>query len=189
MKRRTFVRFAASTVALLPASRLALLAQEAGLPSASLATLEALAPVVLPPSLGRRAIGLVTDRFLAWLRGYRAGVIREHGYGRPEVRRTPESPASRYVEDLAALERAAEAQGAAFSRMSPAAKRALIEAALRAAGVEDLPGRPNGQHVVSDLMAFYFQSSEANDFCYRAQIGQEKCRPLRVVTMRPRPLA
>ena len=55
MKRRTFVRFAASTVALLPASRLALLAQEAGLPSASLATLEALAPVVLPPSLGRRA--------------------------------------------------------------------------------------------------------------------------------------
>jgi hypothetical protein len=38
-------------------------------------------------------------------------------------------------------------------------------------------------------MTFYFQSSEANDYCYRAQIGQEKRRSIDAVTVRPRPLA
>lgn len=189
MKRRRFVQLAVSTAALSPLRRLAPLAQEAGLPAASATTLHALAPIVLPASLGRRAIGLVTDRFLEWLRGYRPGVVMEHGYGRPEVRRTAASPVQRYVDQLAALDRAAQQQGQAFDRLPPDAKRAVIEAALREAKVETLPGLPNGQHVVSDLMAFYFQSSEANDFCYRARIGQETCRPLLSVTVRPRPLA
>jgi len=189
MKRRAFVQLAVSAVALSPFHRLAPSAQSAGLPEASVTTLRALAPVVLPQSLGRRAITRIADRFLEWLQGYRAGETMEHGYGRPEVRRTPESPAQRYVDQLAALERSAEQQGQKFERMPPDAKRALIEAALREAKVENLPGLPNGRHVVSDLMAFYFQSSEANDYCYRAQIGQETCRPLSVVTARPRPLA
>jgi hypothetical protein len=189
MKRRVFVQLAVSTVALSPLHRLALFAQEAGFPEASVATLGALAPVVLPQSLGRRAIGLVTEGFLDWLRGYRAGVIMEHGYGRPDVRRTPESPIQRYVEQLAALERAAQQQGQVFGRLPADAKRALVEAALREAKIEGLPGLPDGRHVVSDLMAFYFQSSEANDYCYRARIGREKCRPLSSVTVRPRPLA
>jgi hypothetical protein len=105
------------------------------------------------------------------------------------VRHTAASPVPRYVDQLAALDRAAQQQGQTFDRLPADAKRAVIEAALREAKVETLPGLPNGQHVVSDLMAFYFQSSEANDFCYRAQIGQETCRPLSVVTTRPRPLA
>jgi hypothetical protein len=189
MKRRVFVRLAATTVALSPLRRLVPLAQEAGLPAASLATLAALAPVVLPPSLGRRAIGLVTEGFLARLRGYRAGAVMEHGYGHPEVRRTAESPVERYVEQLAALERAAERQGLQFGRMTSDAKLVLIEAALRGAKVESLPSLPDGRHIVSDLMAFYFQGSEANDYCYGARIGREKCRPLLSVTVRPRPLA
>jgi hypothetical protein len=189
MKRRAFVQLAVTTVALSPLQRLAPLAQEAGLPEASVTTLSALAPLVLPQSLGRRAVGLVTEGFLEWLRGYRAGAVMEHGYGHPEVRRTAGSPTQRYVEQLAALERAAEQQGLQFGRMPADAKRALIEAALREAKVENLPSLPNGGHVVSDLMAFYFQGSEANDYCYRARIGREKCRPLLSVTVRPRPLA
>jgi hypothetical protein len=188
MRRRVFVKLAMSTLALPPLGPLGLFAQDSGLPDASLATLLSLAPVVLPASLGRRAVGAVTDRFVVWLREYRAGVIMEHGYGRPEVRRTPASPASKYVEHLAALERAAEAQGQPFSRLPAAAKRGLIEAALRDARIERLPGTPNGQHVVSDLMAFYFQSSEANDLAYRARIGQETCRDIAAVTVRPSPL-
>ncbi len=102
---------------------------------------------------------------------------------------TPDSPAPRYVEQLAALERAAAQQQQAFGRLPAGAKRALIEQALRDAKVEELPDMPNGQHVVSDLMAFYFQSSEANDYCYRAQIGRERPRPLSAVLVKPAPLA
>jgi hypothetical protein len=112
----------------------------------------------------------------------------EHGYGKPEIRRTAESPAQRYVEQLAALEESARKRGQPFDRLPAEGKRAAIEAALRDAKVESLPSLPNGRHVVSDLMAFYFQGSEANDLCYRAQIRMERYRPLADVTVRPRPL-
>jgi hypothetical protein len=189
MKRRAFVRLAVSAVALSPFHRVTLSASSSPLPEASLATLRSLAPVVLPTALGRRGIELVTDRFLAWLAGYRPGVVMEHGYGRPRVRRTPDSPAPRYVEQLNALQDAsAQQHRQAFSRLPAEAKLGLIEAAFKAAGIDTLPGIPNGRHVVADLMAFYFQSSEANDHCYQAAIGRETCRPLSQVTARPRPL-
>ena len=53
----------------------------------------------------------------------------------------------------------------------------------------DLPGRPTGRHVVSDLMAFYFRSSEANDLAYRARIGRQMCRTLELTTRRPATMA
>ena len=56
------------------------------------------------------------------------------------------------------------------------------------AGVKALPPRPAGQHVVADLMAFYFRSSEANDHAYSALINREVCRPIAITTKRPRPL-
>ena len=55
----------------------------------------------------------------------------EHGYGQPAVRRTPDSPAAHYVEQLAALEQAAAQKGSSFDRLPADAKRAVIEAALR----------------------------------------------------------
>ncbi len=188
MRRRAFVRMTLAAAASSPLHRLTVFAQDAGLPDASVATLRALAPVVLPSSLGRRGVGLVTDRFLERLRGHRSGVVMEHGYGRPEIRRTPESPAPRYIEQLAALEQAARKQGQPFERLTADAKRTLVEAALADAKVETLPALPNGRHVVSDLMAFYFQGSEANDLCYLARINMEKARRLGDVTVRPRPL-
>jgi hypothetical protein len=47
------------------------------------------------------------------------------------------------------------------------------------------PPRPSGQHVVADLMAFYFRSSDANDDCYNALINREVCRPIAITTRRP----
>lgn len=188
MHRRAFVQLAAAAVVFSPLE-LAFADTDTALPAASVGTLRALAPVVLPASLGRRGIGLVTDRFLERLKQHRATVLMDAGYGHPVVGRTPESPAARYVEQLAALETAAQSEGHVFSRMAPDAKRVLIERALGEAKVEALPEMPNGQHVVSDLMAFYFRSSEANDRCFRAQIGRETCRPYPAVTLRPQPLA
>ena len=184
MDRRTFVQLTAAAVVWSPLEALRA-AEETPMPAASIETLRALAPIVLPSSLGRRAIGVLTDRFLERLQGHRVGVGMDYGYGRPVLRRTSESPAPGYIEQLAALERAAQQQGQAFGRLPADAKRALIEQALRDAKVEDLPDLPDGQHIVSDLMSFYFQSSEANDRCYRARIGREKPRPLSAVLVRP----
>ena len=73
---------------------------------------------------------------------------------------------------------------------SPAAGRACaVLPALTAAKVDSMPGRPTGRHVVADLMAFYFRSSEANDLAYRARIGRQMCRSLEMTTHRPAPMA
>jgi hypothetical protein len=188
MERRAFVQLTTTALVLSPLERLLSAGADSGLPAASVDMLRALAPVVLPASLGRRAIGVLTDRFLERLHGHRPGVEMDYGYGHPVLERTAESPAARYVEQLAALERAAGAQGQVFARLPSVAKRALIERALGDAKIDRLPEMPDGRHVVSDLMAFYFQSSEANDSCYRARIGREKCRSVAAVTTRPRPI-
>jgi hypothetical protein len=188
MERRAFVRLTTAALVMAPLDRLLWAGGDAALPAASVETLRALAPVVLPAALGRRALGLLTDRFLERLQEHRPGTEADYGYGHPVLQRTPDSPAPRYIEQLAALERAAGPQGQPFGRLAADAKRTIIENALREAKVEQLPDLPDGGHVVSDLMAFYFRSSEANDYCYRAQIGRETCRPLEAVTVRPRPL-
>ena len=59
---------------------------------------------------------------------------------------------------------------------------------LSSAPLSSLPPRPSGQHVIVDLMAFYFRSSEANDFCYSAMIQREVCRPIAITTRKPEPL-
>jgi hypothetical protein len=190
MTRRSFVKLAVSAAVLSPLGRVNLVAQTSSLPDAAITTLRSLAPVVLPNALGRRSVEALTDRFLVWLGRYEPGVVMEHGYGHPRIRRTPQSPAPRYIEQLKALEQAADRQHhQPFSRLAPDAKRAIIEAAFNEAKVESLPSLPSGKHVAADLMAFYFQSSEANDHCYQAAIGRETCRPRSRVAARPRPLA
>jgi hypothetical protein len=81
------------------------------------------------------------------------------------------------------------AKGARWSALDRETRRALLDQAFTAAGVRNLPPRPLGQHVVADLMAFYFHSSEANDECYHALINREVCRPIEVTIRKPAPLA
>ena len=100
-------------------------------------------------------------------RWHTATAIR--GCRRPDRRRCP-----RYIAQLAALDAAARAQRRRDGRaLDPETRRALLDEAFTKAGVRNLPPRPTGQHVVADLMAFYFRSSEANDDCYRALISRE----------------
>jgi hypothetical protein len=188
MKRRTLIRWAVAWAAVSPFHRVRPGAQGA-LPDASVTTLGALAGAVLPKSLGRRAVDQIATQFAGWVRGYQAGVLTDHGYGHTRLERTPPSPADRYAKQLDALEQAAQRQGRSFGQLDPEPQRALVDAALKDAKVDRLPPRPNGQHVISDLMAFYFQSSEANDSCFRASIGRQRCRPLSAVAKRPQPLS
>lgn len=187
MKRRTLLQWTAAAAAVLPFERIRVLAQPRELTPEAVATLREIAPTVLPASLGAARLNAIVDRFAVWTREYREGVPLAHGYGHPKLQRSGPSPAPRYIAQLASLERAAGARGGSWASLDLDARRALIDEALSTAAVTRLPPRPAGQHVVSDLMAFYFRSSEANDDCYRASIGRETCRPLIVTTRRPEP--
>lgn len=189
--RRSLVRGLAWAGAWLPLGRTRLLAQTQALGEAERATLRALAGVVLPAkSLGADGTDTAVAQFLAWVRAYREGAERDHGYGAPRLRWAPASPSARYPAQLAAIETAARGRGApSFAALPEAAQRELVAASLDAAGLKELPERPDGRHVAADLMALFFRSSAANDLCYRARIGREDCLGLPGSEQAPDPLA
>jgi hypothetical protein len=149
-------------------------------------TLVALATTVLPASLGRKRILEVTARFEAWLGAYRPGAELDHGYGHTKLQTAAGSPASGHELQLAALERSARAEGSSFANLSYERRRALVISAVDAARIAGLPERPDGRHVATDLLAFFFRSSDANDLCYQAAIGRDTCRGLAGSEAEPR---
>jgi len=188
MKRRTLLQRIAAFTALLPFDRLRLFAQPRELTADAVAILHEIAPTVLPASIGAARIGETADKFVAWTRGYREGVALTHGYGHPRLEKSGASPVPAYVSQLAALDAAARAKGGRWPALDLETQRALLDAAFVKAGVRGLPPRPAGQHVVADLMAFYFRSSAANDHAYSALINREVCRPIAITTRKPAPL-
>jgi hypothetical protein len=189
MKRRTLLQWIASIAAVLPLERIRLFAQPRELTPEAIRTLHEIAPTVIPASLGSARVRTIVDSFVAWTRGYREGVPLAHGYGHPRLRLTRASPVPVYIAQLAALAGAARAEGGRWSTLDLETRRGLLDRAFAKAGVGALPARPTGQHVAADLMAFYFRSSEANDFCYNAAISREVCRPIAITTKKPAPLA
>ena len=141
--------------------------------------LRALAAVVLPSELGAEGIERTASAFSRWVREYRPGAEMDHGYGFTRLRFKPPSPAAAYSQQLEALR-------PALLGSDEAAKRAAVETALLQANVTALPQSPDGKHVASDLMAFYFRSAEANDLCYHAHIGRYECRGLAGSEKEPR---
>jgi len=188
MNRRALLQSVASAVAVLPFKPLRLFAQPRELTPDAVATLHQVAPTILPAGLGAERLRATVEKFVVWTRGYREGVPLAHGYGHPRLLRTGASPVPGYIAQLASLEADARSKGGAWTTLDLETRRALLDAAFTKAGVRGLPPRPMGQHVVADLMAFYFRSSEANDYCYSALINREVCRPIAITTKRPAPL-
>jgi hypothetical protein len=189
MKRRTLLQWIVAIPALLPLHRIRLLAQPRELTPAAIATLHEIAQTVLPSSIGAARIRETADKFVVWTRGYREGVPLTHGYGHPRLEKSGASPVPGYVRQLAALDAEAHARGGGWAALDRESQRALLDAAFVKADVKALPARPAGRHVVADLMAFYFRSSEANDHAYSALINREVCRPIAITTRKPAPLA
>jgi hypothetical protein len=189
MRRRILLQWIVSTTAALPLRSIRLFAQPRELTPEAVTTLYEIAATVLPESLGVTRVRATADRFVAWTRGYREGVALSHGYGHPRLQRSGASPVPTYIVQLAAFAADAAARGMRWPALDLETRRRLLDASLAKANVRGLPGRPNGQHVVTDLMAFYFRSSEANDACYSAMINREVCRPIAITTRKPAPLA
>ncbi|MBM3808189.1 MAG: hypothetical protein FJW22_08315 [Acidimicrobiia bacterium] len=186
MKRRQALKTLATAAAALPLSRVRLRADE--LPADQVFVLRDIAATVLPSVMGSKGQNEAVDNFLRWIRDYKEGVALSHGYGEPRLVKSGPTPAPGYTRQLVALQQAAQSRGGRFGALPIEARRELLDAALKAAEVRNLPGRPDGKHVVSDLMSHYFRSSAANDLCYNARIGRNTYRAIRVTTVRPRPL-
>lgn len=164
MLRRTVLQWLAAAAGTIPFPALRAWAQTTNFPGRYGDTLRELAATVLPAELGRAGSGQVALKFEQWVRDYRPGAVVEPGYGFPRIRSKELSPAATYLGQLATLPE------------HPTI--ADVERELQKAGVKELPRSPDGKHVVSDLMAFYFRGSDANDLCYRAAIRREDCRGL-----------
>jgi hypothetical protein len=186
MKRRTLLQWLISSAASLPLLRVSLRAQE--LTGDQVFVLRDVAGTVLPSSLGPKGQDEAVDAFLRWIRDYKEGVALSHGYGEPRLVKSGPTPAPGYAKQITALQQAAQARGGRFGALPLDVRRDLLDAAFKAADVRNLPGRPDGKHVVADLMAHYFRSSSANDLCYNARIGRNTYRAIRVTTVRPAPL-
>lgn len=186
MKRRRAIQTLATAAAALPLLRVPLEAQE--LSADQVFVLRDVAATVLPSAIGRKGQDEAVDDFVRWVRDYKEGVPLSHGYGEPRLVKSGPSPATRYAAQIAALQAAAKGRGGRFGALPLEERRALLDEVFTAAEVRNLPGRPDGRHVVADLMAHYFRSSAANDLCYNARIGRHTYRAVRVTTVRPQPL-
>src|SRR3989441_10672978 len=134
MKRRTLLQWMAGVAAILPFERLRVFAQPRELTPQAIATLQEIAPTVLPSALGPARVRALVDKFVVWTRGYREGVALAHGYGHPRLVRTGASPVPRYVTQLAALDAQARARGGRWSTLDLETRRALLDAAFTQAG-------------------------------------------------------
>jgi hypothetical protein len=186
MKRRQALQTLATAAAALPLMRVELRADE--LPADQVFVLRDIAATVLPSAIGRKGQDEAVDQFLRWIREYKEGVALSHGYGEPRLVKSGPSPTPGYSKQLSELQQAAQGRGGRFGTLPLAIRRELIDAAFTAADVRNLPTRPDGKHVIADLMAHYFRSSAANDLCYNARIGRNTYRAIRVTTVRPQPL-
>ncbi len=172
MLRRTVLQWIAAATGTLPIPAFRAWAQTTNFPGKHQATLRELAAAVLPAELGRSGVDRIANQFEQWVRDYRPGAAMESGYGFTRLRSKPPSPASTYLAQLETLHEP-------LAQPDQAAKRKAIESALDQAGIKDLPRQPDGKHIATDLMSFYFHGSDANDLCYRAAIQRDSCRGLK----------
>jgi hypothetical protein len=179
MRRRALIQ---ALISLLPLRGVRLWAQTTTFPGTREAALKELAATILPASLGRAGIDAVAQQFIRWVREYRAGAEMQAGYGYPRLRYKPESPAPRYVSQIDAL------AAGALAAPDMTVRRSQLATVLAEAKVNNLPQAPDGNHIVADLMSFYFMSPEANDRAYDAEIGKDKCRGLKNSGAVPPPL-
>lgn len=192
MLRRTVLKSLAAAFAVRPAATLAQQATPATTFSPTdVETLDAIAEVVLPAEIGPDARRKAVAAFVAWFANYRQGADMGHGYGASTLRAASgPSPFSRYAAQFSALDASARSRGGQTLRALPVPdRRAIVEQLLNEPQpVNRLPAQPTGANLVADLMGSYFNSADAWDACYRAEIQRDSCRTLDNSAEPPRPV-
>ncbi len=193
MLRRTFFKSVGSSLALilLPKWVRAQLGVAPSIQDGPIqhASIQDVALVVLPESLGPKRISEVAAAFEKWILDYHAGADAGYGYGYTRPRVLGPNPSMHYQDQLKQLDAAAAAKGGGFAGLSTQDNRAIVESALAEAGVVSISNRPDGKHVATDLMSYFYSSSDGIDFCYNAAIRQADCRGLASSGKRPASLS
>lgn len=185
MKRRTLFKTAVLAVISNAVPRFAR-GQAVALSRDNRELVAAIGEVVLPSTLGSDGRAKAVEAFAKWLDGYKAGVPMSYGYGgqlKYEV--VPPSPLLRYPSQLMRLQQLSKVKGSIFTALSPGDRKAVVETALLEAKVTQLPERPDGRHIASDLMSHFYSSSDGTDFLFNASIRVSECRGLDTSADRP----
>lgn len=143
-------------------------------------TLLPIAYVVLPAELGAARIERATTAFSRWIGSYKAGEETLHPYGSERIGATGASPATRWAEQVAALNAdSLAAHGSPFSEQSVANRTALVQAALAKLQVgARMPSPIAAPHVAVALLAHFAESAEGVNLAYARTIDPKQCRPL-----------
>jgi Gluconate 2-dehydrogenase subunit 3 len=184
-------RFLASLAAAVPLAAVVRRAHAAAVShlEAEPATLDALGEAILPSQLGRAGITRAVAAFRDWGTGYHENAELVHGYGTSRLRSTGPTPLTRWTTQLDALDTAAQSKhGRAFKALTVAERTALVRDALKSERLDRLAGVVDANHVAVALLAHFYESSDAANLCYRAQIGRQTCRPLAQQSRKPLPM-
>ena len=179
--RRTFMK---RTVALASAWALPSCAPEAGketttAPTAESQTLAALAGIVLPAaSLGEEGVQRVVEGFRKWLDELEPVAELDHAYiSTDEILYGPPDPDPLWTAQLEALELEAEKRHeASFAAVPREEQETLLRRQLPPNPGAALPDPARAPHVALGLLAYFYQTSEANDLCYERAIEKTTCR-------------
>lgn len=184
-------RFLASLAAAVPVAVVVRRAHAAAMShlEAEPATLDALGEAILPSQLGRAGITRAVAAFRDWGTGYRENAELVHGYGTSRLRSTGPTPLTRWTLQLDALDTAAQSKHArAFKTLTVAERTALIRDALKGERLDRLASVVDANHVAVALLAHFYDSPDAANLCYGAQIGRQTCRPLAQQSRKPLPM-
>jgi hypothetical protein len=154
-----------------------------------LATLTRLAEVVLPTELGDDGVARVSRGFTQWIDGYRQGAELVHPYGSSNIQQAAASPAGRWRDQLAALDRyARELHQRGFNSLTRDQRREIVLAALGAERTNRMPDALDANHVALALVSWFFATPEASNLCYQSRIDRNQCRPLVNAPRQPLPI-
>lgn len=183
--RRTFLKRAAAVPGAAFVGSLGGCAPEDGAapsrtPAATLpqAPLRAVADVVLPSgTLGEDGMATTVRGFMDWVEGFEPAAELDHPYLTGQLRYGLPHPGPRWAAQLTAMDLESQARsGLGFAELGADERRGVVERALRGGG-SGLPGSPaQADQVAHGLLAWFYRSSQANDLCYRADVGRHLCR-------------
>lgn len=166
-------------------------------PSASAASrtldpkrLEPLGRLVLPlSSLGEAGLKRVLEDFGKWLAELEPVAELDHAYiWTDEILYGPPDPGPLWAAQLEALELESEKRhGASFEDLSPENQRRILERQLPSEVPARLPEAARAPHVALGLLAYFYDTAEANDICYQASIEKLTCRGVESGTTEPEP--
>jgi hypothetical protein len=142
-------------------------------------TLAAVAGIVLPvASLGQDGVQRVVEGFRKWLDELEPVAELDHVYiVTDDIPYGPPDPKPLFTAQLEALELEAEKRHAkSFAAVTREEQETILRRQLPPNPGAAIPDPAKAPHVAFGLLAYFFQSSEANDLCYDRAIERTTCR-------------